>query len=78
MKTLQSINNITAIDPINPEERLRLLQELFNGTKILELDNDDGLTKIMDIIFPNFSATLNNQAQTEITESMINQYWTLQ
>ena len=70
MKTLRSINNITAINFINLEKRLRLLQKFFNGIKILELDNGDGLIKIINTALSNFSAALNNQAQTEITESI--------
>jgi len=60
MKTLRSINNIAAINPINPEEKLRFLQKFFNGIKILELDNGDRLTKIINITLSNFSAVLDN------------------
>ncbi len=74
VKTLRSVNNITAINLINLKERLRLLQKLFNRTKIFELDNSDKLTKTINTTLPNFSAALDNQAQTKITESITNQY----
>ena len=57
---LRSVDNITAMNLINPKERLRFLQELFNGTKMLELDDGDGFMKIINITLSNFSAALNN------------------
>ena len=57
---LRSVNNMAVINLINLEKRLRLLQKLFNGTKVLELDDGDEFTKIINTALPNFSAALDN------------------